>query len=536
MLNRRLPFTVGLALALAAGATAALPKPGLAASTTFVVNKIGDAADNNLADAKCDTSANTGKQCTLRAAIQEANDTAGADTINFNITSASKVITPASPLPPITERLIIDGYSQSGAAENTLLVGNNAVLKIVLDGVNAGASANGLELQTAESVIKGLVIQHFYNGIRVSGGGSAGGVSNILRGNFIGTNAAGTIARANTQGVFVVRPHTLIGGFDPASRNVISGNSSGVFVSAGIGFTTVKGNYIGTNASGTSGLGNASGGVTISAANVALIGGTTVAERNVISANGIGITLSSHANGSNIVKGNYIGTKADGTGDLGNHYGIIIGGSNNNTVGGSSGGTGNLISGNDTGIWLELGASGNQIKGNTIKASRDDGILAESGPNTIGGGNQIYSNGLDGIRIQSPGSGINVTGQPDIRQRRAGHQPCRRHGGCLRHDGQRQRRSRPRRQPSPELSGARVRAAEHQRAADRCARDSQQQAQHDVPDRHLRGGGRRLRPRRGPDPARQPGHHDQLRRRQELLVQHQRDPGRPGGHSDSDRT
>src|SRR5262245_11232749 len=76
---------------------------GVAADATFVVNKVGDASDMNLADSKCDTSTNTGNQCTLRAAIEEANDTAGIDTINFNITAASTTITPNTPLPVITE-------------------------------------------------------------------------------------------------------------------------------------------------------------------------------------------------------------------------------------------------------------------------------------------------------------------------------------------------------------------------------------------------------------------------------------------------
>ena len=66
---------------------------------------MGDAADNNIGDGKCDTSSASGKQCTLRAAIQEANANVDADTINFNITSASKVITPSTPLPPITEKV-----------------------------------------------------------------------------------------------------------------------------------------------------------------------------------------------------------------------------------------------------------------------------------------------------------------------------------------------------------------------------------------------------------------------------------------------
>ncbi len=197
--------------------------PTVTATATFVVNKIGDAADNNIGNGKCDTSTASGKQCTLRAAIQEANATVGADTINFNITSASKVITPSTPLPQITETVTIDGYSQSGAAPNTLAIGTNAVLKVVLDGVNAGGTAVGLDLASAGSVVKGLNIQRFTVGIRVVAT-DANTDSNIVRGNYIGTNVAGTQARANLVGIRVERFHTVIGGFDAAARNVISGN------------------------------------------------------------------------------------------------------------------------------------------------------------------------------------------------------------------------------------------------------------------------------------------------------------------------
>src|SRR6187549_2408333 len=110
--RRRLISVVGLALI-----GAALIAPAAThATTTFTVNRIGDQADLNLANAVCDVSSNSGNQCTLRAAIQEANDTPGFDTINFNITSTSKTITPASPLPPIVGTVTINGYSQANAA------------------------------------------------------------------------------------------------------------------------------------------------------------------------------------------------------------------------------------------------------------------------------------------------------------------------------------------------------------------------------------------------------------------------------------
>ena len=190
---------VAIVMLLSWGAVAA-PSP-VQGAATFVVNRIGDEADLNVANAACDVSTNSGNQCTLRAAIQEANDTPGADVINFNITITSKTITPATPLPTITGRVTINGYSQTNAKANTKSVGNDAVIKIVLDGVNAGTSTNGLVFDASDSLVKGLVIQRFGNaGIVLNGSG------NRVQGNFIGTNGTATEARPNKFGVVVNGP------------------------------------------------------------------------------------------------------------------------------------------------------------------------------------------------------------------------------------------------------------------------------------------------------------------------------------------
>ncbi|MBA3551870.1 MAG: hypothetical protein H0W27_03220 [Actinobacteria bacterium] len=120
-----------LAVALVGALPAAFSVPA-GAATTFTVNQTGDAADQDITDNRCDTSPAAGRQCTLRAAIEEANDTPGADAITFSISSPTsvKTISPASPLPAITDPVTIDGYTQPGASPNTLATGNDAVLKI----------------------------------------------------------------------------------------------------------------------------------------------------------------------------------------------------------------------------------------------------------------------------------------------------------------------------------------------------------------------------------------------------------------------
>ena len=458
-LNRRRIGSLALTTLISVGAAMSVA-PTAAAVSTFVVNRIGDAADNNISDNRCDTSSASGKQCTLRAAIQEANDTAGNDAITFHITTASKVIAPASPLPPITGAVNINGYSQAGTAQNSQSTGDNAVLKIVLNGMGAGAGANGLEVQASGTTILGLVIQRFDgSGLLISGS------SNAISGNFIGTNAAGTLPRGNGTGITITGSTNFIGNYKSYARNIISGNelhgvhiigtpattnqlennyigtrktgtvalgngadgvrieeatgtkvgtasagsanlisangSHGVQVlkDTGLSNTSIQGNFIGTDITGTADMGNGFSGVITQAVSVE-IGGAAAAERNVISGNaGPGITLA--GSDSNVIQGNYIGTKADATGDLGNGgEGILVETfADDNTIGGAASGTGNIISGNHLdGINMTAGLN-NIIQGNVIRLNDLRGINVGGEFHHTISGNLIFSNGADGIEV-----------------------------------------------------------------------------------------------------------------------------------------
>ena len=111
--------------------------------------------------------------------------------------------------------------------------------------------------------------------------------------------------------------------------------------------TTIEGNYIGTNAAGTAALANDSDGVEInSGASGNTIGGTTPGARDIISGNTIyGVEIDTGATG-NIVEGSYIGTDVTGDVAVGNSNGIWIA-SGSNTIGGTTSGAGNVIVGND---------------------------------------------------------------------------------------------------------------------------------------------------------------------------------------------
>jgi CSLREA domain-containing protein len=168
------------------------------ASTTFTVNSTADNGDVAALDGICDVTRQLDGVCTLRAAIEQANATVGADTINFDIPGTGVQTIHVNSdgfgvLPTIKEQVTIDGYTQTGAHPNTKTVGNDAALKVVLDG--SSVSNDGLRIDSASnSLIKGLVINSFgTSGINIFGTTSVG---TRIEGNFIGTDPSAPWTRA----------------------------------------------------------------------------------------------------------------------------------------------------------------------------------------------------------------------------------------------------------------------------------------------------------------------------------------------------
>jgi hypothetical protein len=194
----------------------------------------------------------------LRQAILDANPNPGTDTITFNIPGAGPyTIQPLSPLPDITDPVVIDGYTQPGASPNALAHGDNAVLMIELDGSQAREYfAHGLHITAGNSTVRGLVINRWsYTGVFLDGSGG-----NAVEGNFIGTDVSGTVAQGNGFGVspagypgsgILVKDSTgnRIGGPVPSARNVVSGNHFGMLAWFG-GRNVIEGNFFGTGVTG----------------------------------------------------------------------------------------------------------------------------------------------------------------------------------------------------------------------------------------------------------------------------------------------
>jgi CSLREA domain-containing protein len=401
-----------LALTVEGGSEPAAPLA--MAGLTFTVNSTADPG-NGVCDAA---------ECTLREAITAANAAAGSDTITFNIPNPGPhTITPLSSLPAITSPVVIDGYTQPGAIANTLADGDNAVLMIELDGSQAGA-LNVLSISAGTSTVRGLVINHSTVSRAISMDTNGG---NIIEGNFIGTNVAGTAVSGNDYGVIVSfgSANNLIGGTTPAARNIISGNNNGIGLLGGPG-NTIQGNFIGTDHTGVNDLGNVVGvGVTADSNNT--IGGAVAGARNVISGNGTEIRMQAD---NNLIQGNYIGVSA--TGGAFNYSnatptGVFIFSSTGNTVGGTTPAARNVISGHAVGLSLNnaalttvqgnfigTDASGTTRLGNTtagIDVSLSNGTVI--GGTAAGAGNLISANG-NGIQISPNTSGITIQVQGNL--------------------------------------------------------------------------------------------------------------------------
>ena len=325
-----------------------------------------------------------------------------------------------------------------------------------LDGVvinNAPSNTIGGMLSGARNVLSG----NSRYGVWIKGASATG---NLVQGNFIGTDDSGTADLANfASGVYIdSAPNNTVGGTTAAARNIISANNRrGVRIqNSGATGNLVQGNYIGTDVTGSSALGNGnkifpSAGVSISGASGNTIGGTVAGARNVISSNvDYGVEILGSAASGNLIQGNFIGTDVTGTLPLRNGgglnlAGIAILGAPSNTIGGTAAGARNVISANGNpflspGILIAgNSATGNQVQGNYIGTDVNgtadlgnfgDGVFIFDAPsNTIGGttsaarniiagnngrGVQIAGSGATGNLVQGNYIGTDVNGTADL--------------------------------------------------------------------------------------------------------------------------
>jgi hypothetical protein len=281
----------------------------------------------------------------LAQAVADANKVSGPSLITFAIPGPGvhKIDLSNTPL-QVASQITIDGYTQPGASPNTLDLGDNAVILIQLDGGGPAILGGGLGFVGDEDVIRGLSLTGFGGALSFGNAFEIFGKPSRVEGNFIGLSPDGITVNGNYYGIVNINsdPGLIIGGGTPATRNIISGNVTGVW-----GYVGVFGNYFGTNASGFGqGYGND---IAIEASPGSGIGTAAPGDGNVITGSRIGIVADS---GDSIIKGNWIGPYPDGSASFGNFIGIEIRGSQNN-IGGLGSGEGNVIAFNGVGVRVD---------------------------------------------------------------------------------------------------------------------------------------------------------------------------------------
>jgi len=210
----------------------------------------------------------------------------------------------------------------------------------ITDGVNLDATTQ----PTGERIVLTQTTGNDFDGLRISGAGADGSTirgfvisdfqgdgieindsnGNLIADNLIGLDALGQTDNGNDRnGVFITGDSgtNTIGGTTNADRNIISGNDrNGVeILGAGAGANFIFGNFIGTNISGSAAVANNLNGVLIDGAAVNIVGGAGAGADNLISGNGSdGVEITGMGARANALLGNLIGVNADGDMPIGN--------------------------------------------------------------------------------------------------------------------------------------------------------------------------------------------------------------------------
>ena len=213
-----------------------------------------------------------------------------------------------------------------------------ATLGNTFDGV-AVYNAYGNRVGGTTPAARNLVSGNGGSGVHLYGAGTMG---NLVQGNYIGTDVSGTLAVGNAfDGIFLTGVSSnTVGGISAGAGNVICRSGHfGVEIAGGGPSNLVQGNFIGTDASGRVALGNLGSGLCVSDSSNNVIGGMVMEARNIISGNGLIGLIITNGQG-NLIAGNFVGTDVTGTNGLGNNLtGIQLVAANSNVVGGTSSST-----------------------------------------------------------------------------------------------------------------------------------------------------------------------------------------------------
>jgi CSLREA domain-containing protein len=384
-----------LFLAMLSAAAALLAMAGPAWAANFTVNSTGDGSDSTL-DGSCDDGT---AHCTLRAAIQEANNAGGTDSIVFDNSAgvfdgvaANATITLASNLPNISDPVTIDGANCGTSSDPKPCVGitgtgTKTTFALIVSTGGAGSAIHHLDFFNLNA---GVFTQLTGTGISVDG-------------SWFGINLSeSTTSAGNHDGVVLNTASNTVGGSSASLRNLFAQNdTAGVLVQSGDS-NQILGNYFGAKRDGTSAAGyvNNDGiaifGTSVDGATGNTIGGADTNSNTacdgacnlIVNSTDDGIDIGAQSSGqigaaTTTIKGNYIGLALDGTDGNSSanntgHDGIDFGSvaatpvATGTTVGGTSTADRNYVGGNPTGIDThQVAGSGTTVQNNYIGVQPD---------------------------------------------------------------------------------------------------------------------------------------------------------------------
>ena len=315
--------------------------------------------------------------------------------------------------PVILDNIISDnggaGISVTGIGNKEILFSGNFIGVDKTGKLAFGNEGTGIFTNKNSVTIEDNLVSNNRNGI------VSEGINALIKSNYVGTDITGKKEMGNTfRGIKIDGDNSILGGENEAEGNLISGNGSeGVQVSSTN--NTIQHNYIGVTINGDSALANGNEGIDI------LIGSSlNTIKYNLISGNGSeGIEFLGQNDFSTVI-GNYIGTDVTGAKAIPNDdSGIIIFNGNGIIIGGEQEGEGNLISGNGTyGIYAGISISpdtlagleiinnkvGVDITGNNSLGNSANGVWIANKNSEISG-NTISGN-FSGLRIDGDNNSI----------------------------------------------------------------------------------------------------------------------------------
>ena len=269
----------------------------VAHAETFVVNSTGAGADGACEPAPDD--------CTLREAMDAANQSGGGHTVSFaGLEGAGPWTFSSSSITINADNTLIDGTTAPGWTGTPL---------VQIRAPNAGRDL--VRIRSDGNTVRGLILSTFFFGVEILGH------DNHVAGNWIGLDVTGSMLEAGNSAVSVAGNRNVIGVNGDGVDDDLEANYFGSRVLVGpfnsdiSEDNTIAGNFFGTDATGTIVLGG--GGIALANTLPGTLR-TTIGtngdgvsdhlEGNVIAgATPRGITISGGFVGETIIAGNRIG-------------------------------------------------------------------------------------------------------------------------------------------------------------------------------------------------------------------------------------